>query len=149
MIALIKKTWEGITRREISTRFRPRALEWEHGLIAVGWGFTLLVNPGLFALPSFRAFLGGPYVWGGIVMGFGVLNVIALLINGLVARPTAAIRTITAASQIFLFLVIASGLLFSGVGGTGIWTYFILGVFGFPAAAWALLDAVAPEYAHE
>lgn len=146
MIAIITETWKGIRRGELSRRFRARALEWEHATIAVGFGFILLVNPGLFNLQSFRAFVGGPHVWGVVVMGLGLVNVVALIINGTIPRPTAAIRTITAASQIFLFLVISTGLLFSGVGGTGIWTYLVLGVFGFPAAAWALLDAVRPEY---
>ena len=148
MITVISKTVT-IARTSLGSvghRFRLRAIEWEHAIIAVGFGATLLTNPALFDAPSFSAFVGGPMVWGWAVLSVGILNIIALIVNGSVPRPTAMARTLSAAAQIFLFLMLAAGFVFSGTWSTGWWTYFVLGIFGFPAAAWALLDAVAPEY---
>lgn len=140
-VAIVKSSLASVVYR-----FRLRALEWEHAIIAFGFGVIVLVNPGLFDAPSFSAFVGGPTIWGCVVLGVGALNIIALIVNGSVPRPTAMARTLSAAAQIFLFLMLAAGFVFSGTWTTGWWTYFVLGIFGFPAAAWALLDAVAPEY---
>lgn len=127
-------------------RFRLRALEWQNAVISLGFGIFILTNPGLFDAPSWRGFVGGPAIWGGGIATMGVLNLAALVINGTVPRPTAALRTISALLQVFLFLMVSIGFLASGTGTTGIWTYGVLAVFGFFAASWALLDAVAPEY---
>lgn len=55
-------------------------------------------------------------------------------------------KAVSALLQVFLFLMLSIGFLASGTGTTGIGTYGVLAIFGFFAAAWALLDAVAPKY---
>lgn len=130
-------------------RFRLRGLEWEHACIAIGWGPIVMLNPSIFDSPAFAAFWGGPMLWGLFVFLVGVFNVVALIVNGAVPRPTAIGRTASAVLQVLLFLLISTGLILSGTGTTGAWTYGMLALFGFPAAAWAFLDAVAPEYHDE
>jgi len=132
--------------RHLRQRFRLRALEWQNACISIGFGVLILANPELFDAASFRGFIGGPAVWGIGVVVMGLANIGALIINGTRPKPTAALRTISAVLQVFLFLMLTIGFLASGTGTTGIATYGILAVFGFFAAAWALLDAVAPEY---
>lgn len=127
-------------------RFRLRSLEWEHACISIVFGLIILYNPTLFDAASFQGFIGGPVLWGWGVLVMGTANVIALIVNGTRPKPTAALRTISALLQIFLFLMLAIGFFASGTGSTGIGTYGVLAIFGFFAAAWALLDAVAPEY---
>lgn len=127
-------------------RFRLRSLEWEHATAAIVFGLTILINPDIFNAASFQGFVGGPYVWGGGILALGCVNIAALVINGTVPKPTAALRTISALLQVFLFLMLSIGFYASGTGTTGIGTYGVLAFYGFFAAAWALLDAVAPEY---
>jgi hypothetical protein len=127
-------------------RFRLRSLEWQNASISIAFGLTILFNPGLFDATSFRGFVGGPLVWGWGIFVLGCVNVAALVINGTVPKPTAALRTISALLQVFLFLMLSIGFYASGTGTTGISTYGVLAFYGFFAAAWALLDAVAPEY---
>lgn len=135
---------EGV--RHLRQRFRLRAIEWQNACISIGFGLFILNSPELFNAASFRGFLGGPVVWGSGAVIIGLVNIIALVINGTVPKPTAALRTMSAILQVFGFLMLSIGFLASGTGTTGIATYGILAVFGFFAACWALLDAVAPEY---
>jgi len=130
----------------LKQRFRLRSLEWEHACISVVFGLIVLIDPRIFDGASFRGFVGGPQLWGWGVLLMGIANIVALIINGTVPKPTAALRTISAALQIFLFGMLAIGFFLSGTGTTGMGTYAVLGLFGFFAASWALLDAVAPEY---
>jgi hypothetical protein len=127
-------------------RFRLRSLEWEHACISVVFGLIVLFDPAIFDGASFRGFVGGPQLWGWGVFLMGVANIAALIGNGTVPKPTAALRTISAVLQKFLFLMLAIGFFASGTGTTGMGTYAVLALFGFFAASWALLDAVAPEY---
>jgi hypothetical protein len=127
-------------------RFRLRALEWQNACISLGWGAIVLVNPSLFDAPAFRSFVGGPTVWGWGVLAVGLINIGALIINGTVPRPTAFARTLAACLQILLYLMLTAGFMFSGTLPPGIAVYGVLAIFGFFASAWALLDAVAPEY---
>ena len=127
-------------------RFRLRALEWQNACISLGFGLIVLGNPDLFGGASFRGFIGGASFWGWAVLLKGVVNISALINNGTVPKPTAALRTISAVLQVLLFLMLTIGFVASGTGTTGIVTYGVLAVFGFFAACWALLDAVAPEY---
>ncbi|GHA27745.1 hypothetical protein GCM10007989_24540 [Devosia pacifica] len=132
--------------RHLRQRFRLRSLEWEHACISLVFGGILLFNPSLMDAESFSGFLGGSVVWGIGVLVLGCVNVAALIVNGTVPKPTAALRFVSALLQVFLFLMLSIGFLASGTGTTGIGTYCVLAIFGFFAAAWALLDAVAPEY---
>jgi hypothetical protein len=127
-------------------RFRLRVLEWQNATISIVFGLTILLNPGLFNAASFSGFVGGPWVWGSGICFLGCVNVAALVINGTVPKPTAALRTISALLQVFLFLMLSIGFYASGTGSTGIGSYGVMAFYGFFAAAWALLDAVAPEY---
>lgn len=130
----------------VRQRFRLRVLEWQNAVIAIGFGFILLYNPTLFDAASFRGFIGGNAIWGFASIIVGLVGVVALIINGTVPKPTAALRTIAALLEVLLFLMVCLGFLISGTGTTGIWTYGVIGAFGFLGACWALLDAVAPEY---
>lgn len=132
--------------RHLRQRFRLRALEWQNACISIGFGLFILASPDLFHAASFQGFIGGPTVWGTGATLIGVVNIVALIINGTVPKPTAALRTLSAVLQVFGFLMLSIGFLASGTGTTGIATYGVLAVFGFFAACWALLDAVAPEY---
>jgi len=127
-------------------RFRLRVLEWQNATISIVFGLTILLNPNLFDAVSFSGFVGGPWVWGSGIFALGCVNVAALVINGTVPKPTAALRTISALLQVFLFLMLSIGFYASGTGSTGIGSYGVMAFYGFFAAAWALLDAVAPEY---
>lgn len=127
-------------------RFRLRSLEWQNATISIVFGLIILSNPGLFDAASFSGFVGGPWVWGTGIFTLGCINVAALVINGTVPKPTAALRTISALLQVFLFVMLSIGFYASGTGSTGIGTYGVMAFYGFFAAAWALLDAVAPEY---
>lgn len=130
----------------VRQRFRLRVLEWQNATIAIGFGLFLLFNPDLFAAASFRGFIGGNVIWGIASAGVGMVGVVALIINGTVPKPTAALRTIAALLEVLLFLMVCLGFLVSGTWTTGIWTYGVIGAYGFLGACWALLDAVAPEY---
>ncbi|MCZ9335624.1 hypothetical protein, partial [Klebsiella pneumoniae] len=73
----------------LQQRFRLRALEWEHACISVVFGLSILIDPGIFDGASFRGFVGGPQLWGWGVLLMGLANIIALIINGTVPKPTA------------------------------------------------------------
>jgi len=118
-------------------------LEWQNATISIVFGIIVLFNPGLFSASSFQAFVGGAPVWGGGIFAMGCVNVGALIINGTVPKPKAALHMISALLQVFFVVMLSIGFYASGAGTTGIRIYGVLAIFGFFAAAWALLDAMA------
>lgn len=131
--------------RRIRTRFRSRILEWEHAIIMFLWGFIVLANPGVFEGPGFVAFVGGPYLWGGCVVIAGGLRIIALCVNGYMARPTALVRAFAAVSGILLFAAISLGFLFSWRWSTALAVYPVIGFFGLFSLYWSVFDVAIPE----
>ena len=135
-------------RQRIRERFRPRILEWEHTAIALLWGTIVLYNPSNFDSPAYSAELfskPGPAVWGWAVILLGIVRVVALGINGYMARPTAIARSIGAVTGILLFSMLSLGLLFSGTTPTGLAPYSVIGAFGLFSLFWAVLDVVVPD----
>lgn len=132
--------------RHLRQRFRLRALEWQNACITGGWGTMILATPSQFAAQSYSGFIGSAQMWGGAFLVVSLLSFGALIINGTVPRPTAMLRTIAAAAQVFLYLLLAIGFAVSGTGTPGITTYGFLALYGFFGGIWALFDAVNPEY---
>lgn len=130
----------------IRGRFRSRVLEWEHATIMTLWGAIVLCNPEVFSGPSFVAFWGGPWLWGGLFLAGGALRIIALAINGYMARPTALVRAVAALSGILLFSAIGLGLLFAWTWGPGLAVYPVLGVFSLFSLYWAIFDVAIPDH---
>lgn len=130
----------------IRRRFRDRALEWEHSVITVLFGFVLLANPAVFEGPSFVAFPGGPTIWGWLVTIAGTLRLAALCINGYMARPTALVRALASVSGILLFAAISLGFLFSWRWGTALAVYPVIGFFGLFSLYWAIFDVAIPDH---
>ncbi len=106
----------------------------------------MLSNPKQFLAPSYAGFAGSVQIWATSFLLVSALSFAALVINGTVPRPTAMARTIAAAAQVFLYLLLAIGFVVSGTGTPGITTYGFLALFGFFGGIWALFDAVNPEY---
>ncbi|WP_172125301.1 hypothetical protein [Devosia sp. 919] len=126
-------------------RFRLRSLEWQNATISIVFGLTILFNPTLFDA-SFRGFVGGPWVWGSGIFALGCVNVAALVINGTVPKPT-----VCAAHHLRAVAGVSLSYAFHRLLCLGHWHHRYrhlrrLAFYGFFAAAWALLDAVAPEY---
>jgi len=136
-------------QRRLKTRFRMRALEWEHAVIAVILGSILLAHPQLFDGAAFRGavFQGpGPQVWGAAILAIGVARLLALAVNGYMARPTALIRAIAAAFGVALFGVISLGVLLSGTTITALASFLAITVFGAFSIAWAIVDVGVPDH---
>lgn len=131
--------------QRISQRFRARVLEWEHSIMCTLWGMIIILNPAVFQGPGFVAFLGGPTLWGWLVMLSGMACLIALGINGYMARPTAMARTISAGLRIILFSLMSLGFLFSWQWSTALAVYPVVAGFGLFPLFWTLLDVAAPD----
>lgn len=137
--------------RRIRDRFRSRALEWEHTVVAILWGLIVLANPKTFTGPSYAAFLALPppwdasQIWGWMALSAGTLRLAALCINGYMAQPTAIIRAAGAVSGILLYAVISLGILFSWAWSTGLAVYPVIGFFGLFSLAWAVSDVANPD----
>jgi hypothetical protein len=130
----------------IRQRFRQRALEWEHAIMTVLWGLIVLGNPGQFDSPGFAAFIGGPMVWGWAITVLGTARIMALCVNGYMARPTALMRVLAGVSGILLFAAISLGFLFSWRWGTALAMYPVVGVFGLFTVYWAIFDVAFPDH---
>ena len=148
MIAIIKRQ-AGEFAGRVRKRFRSRALEWEHALIMTFFGAIVLFNPSVFEGPSFTAFPGSSGVWGWGMLGAGVARIVALGVNGYMARPTALVRALSALSGIVLFAAISLGLLFSWTWPTGLAPYPVLGFFGLFSLYWAIFDVAIPDDHHD
>lgn len=145
MIIIIRKLADNEVAARIRSRFRARALEWEHASIMTIFGAIVLLNPEVFEGPSFSAFVGGPYLWGPCMLLAGVARLLALVINGYMARPTALVRALAALSGIALFAAISLGLLFSGTWPTGLAPYPVIGFFGLFSLYWSIFDVAIPD----
>lgn len=106
----------------------------------------MLATPDQFLAPSYAGFIGPVQAWATSFLIVSSLSFLALFVNGTVPRPTAVARTVAAAAQVFLYLLLAIGFVVSGTRTPGITTYGFLALFGFLGGIWALLDAVKPEY---
>lgn len=132
----------------LRTRFRQRALEWEHASIAVLLGVVFVSHPELFkgdaySAPIFQ--LTGPAIWGWVILTTGALRLIALAINGYMAQPTALIRAISAALGVGLFGVITLGILTSGTVISALAAWIPITVFGLFSISWAIVDVGIPD----
>ena len=135
-----------IVANRIKQRFRMRVLEWEHAIITTLWGLTVIFNPAVFAGPSFVAFPGGPSLWGWLVFMLGLARILALGINGYMARPTALVRSISALLGIGLFAALSLGFLFSWTWPTALALYPVIGFFGLFSLFWAVVDVGVPDH---
>jgi hypothetical protein len=129
-------------------RFRLRVQEWQNACITGGWGVMIMANPEQFEAPSYAGFYGPAEFWAVAFMVVSVVSFTALYVNGTIPKPTAMLRTLAAGMQVFLYLLLFMGFMFSGTGTPGITTYGFLAFFGGLGGIWALLDAVKPEYAN-
>lgn len=145
MIVIIRSLATSQVARRILKRFRSRVLEWEHACIMTLFGGIVLANPVVFSGPSFTAFVGGPYLWGPAMLFAGIARIVALAVNGYMARPTALVRALAALSGIVLFAAVSLGLLFSWTWPTGLAPYPVLGFFGLFSLSWAIFDVAIPD----
>lgn len=143
MIAIIQRARQASGR--VRQRFRLRSVEWEHSIIMLVWGTIVLLNPSVFQGPSFVAFVGGSRLWGWLMLAGGVGRILALGINGYMARPTALVRALGAVMGIVAFGAISFGLLFSWTWSTGLAPYPIIAVFGLFALSWSIFDVAIPD----
>lgn len=145
MIVIIRKIAQNEVAIRIRSRFRSRAVEWEHALVMTVFGAIVLLNPAVFNGPSFSAFIGGPFVWGPCMLIAGTARILALCINGYMARPTALVRALSALSGVLLFAAITLGLLFSWTWPTGLAPYAVMGFFGLFSLYWSIFDVAIPD----
>lgn len=129
-------------------RFRERVLEWEHAAVAVFLGAIIIGRPELFAgkvfqAPVFQWF--GPGVWGFGVLALGLARLLALSVNGYMARPTALIRSISAIASVALFATISMGILFSGTTIPALAAFLPIVGFGILPVYWAVIDVGVPD----
>jgi hypothetical protein len=135
-------------QRRLRQRFRLRVIEWEHAVIAVGFGAIILGHPELFAgkvfqAPVFQWFGPGAWGWGVLLLGFARL--LALAVNGYMARPTALIRSISAIVSVALFATISMGILFSGTTIAALAAFLPIVGFGVLPVYWAVIDVGVPD----
>lgn len=146
-VIVVEKSKEVV--RRIRDRFRSRVLEWEHSIIATLWGLIVLTNPSVFTGPGFVAFWGPvdgkSAIWGYLVFTVGMVRILALVVNGYMARPTAIVRVVSAVLGILLFGALSLGFLFSWRFSTPLALYPVLGFFGLFSFYWALFDVAVPD----
>ncbi|KQY31815.1 hypothetical protein [Rhizobium sp. Root483D2] len=106
----------------ITHRFGPRMMEWFSGAVTATFGVILLVGDNLFAQPSwagFSAFFGGSQeLFGVIMLGLGMLRLVALIINGAKKKVTPQIRQVAAFFGLAIWFGVVVGFYSSGVIST-------------------------------
>lgn len=110
---------------EMKKHFRERAIEWWAASLLAAWGAYVLWYPGLFAaLPPTNGLLrfAPQFMWGLVALGFGLLRLIALTVNGFWYR-TPMIRLVAAFLCVFVWFMIVVGSLLSPFPSLGIILY--------------------------
>ena len=141
MIIVIRK----VVQRARS-RFRDRALEWEHSIMATLFGGIIIANPDVVQGPSFTAFpITWLWLWGPVILTVGVACLIALSVNGFMAKPTALVRAAAAAMRVIVFGLLSLGFLFSWSWPTALAVYPVIAFFGLFPLFWTILDVAYPD----
>lgn len=135
-------------RRRLRSRFRMRALEWEHTVVAILLGVFFLGEPKIFASTAYSAPIfqwAGPTIWGWSIVGMGIVRLLALGINGYMARPTAFVRAFSAGLGVGVFGIITIGIIASGTFASALPAFIAITAFGTLSIAWAMVDVVIPD----
>jgi hypothetical protein len=105
----------------ITHRFGPRMMEWFSGAVTATFGVILLTGDNLFAQPSwagFASFFGSQELFGAIMLGLGILRLVALIVNGAKKKVTPQIRQVAAFFGLAIWFGVVVGFYSSGVIST-------------------------------
>ena len=124
----------------VQSRFPERALEWLFACQTAAWGLVLLHPDETFSGQSYPVFsaVASEETMGVAIAAIGIVYLVALFVNGSLARASPIVRAACAAVTFMLYLGIAIGFLWSGFVSTA-WAVYPIEV---PFAAYCVYRAM-------